>query len=328
MKIAIIGSTGNVGRKVVERIIQDKLLKPSQLDLFASSKSDGQIINIHGENFKILSAEKADFRNYKFCIFVSSSEVARNFVPLAKKAGCIIIDSSSEYRLEANTPLIVGPVNGHLIGQEKHQLYSVANCLTSPICVALHHLHLKYRIKRIVITTFQSVSGYGKAAMEELKKQISGEDLSINALPRQIAYNVIPQVDKILENGETYEEYKIINEVKKILGNSIEISATAVRVPVFVGHSISLNVEFLENISYGEILEILKSTPMVKISKDHYSTPIEAIETDDVYVGRIRIDNSQKNTINLWTCSDNLRRGASTDIIEVLNKLLDKSNFI
>lgn len=323
--IAIIGATGNVGRKVVELILQRNIAKPTQLRLMASEKSAGKILSIAGSDFCIEATHEDLFKESDICIFNTESEVSAQFIPKAVNSGAYVIDSSSHYRLQDNIPLIIPPVNRHLVSIH-HKLYAHANCLASPIAVALSPLHQLFGIKRINAVTYQSTSGAGKKSMDECwhetKSVIEQKPYHRTQFQRQIAFNVIPQVGAIQENGFTFEEYKIIHEVRKVLGTEILMTATAVRVPVMIGHSIALNLELQRDFELQQIIELLNAAPHIQMSNNHYSTPIEVAGSDDVFVGRLRRDSSIKNGLHLWLCSDNLRRGAATDAVEIVSELL------
>ena len=223
-------------------------------------------------------------------------------------------------------PLIVAPVNKHLVLTDNTRLYAIANCVSSPIATVVAPLHCQHKVKRIIASTYQSTSGAGKDAMDELEHEtmalLQGKRFNRTSFKRQIAFNIIPQVDRIMEDGFTYEEFKIMKEVQKIVGGKFSITATAVRVPVRIGHSISLSVEFDKEVSIKEVQALLANATGVKLSNDEYSTPVEVVGTDDVHVGRLRKDPSTEHGIQMWLCSDNLRRGAATDMVEVAEEII------
>lgn len=324
-KIAIIGSTGNVGRKIVELIINRKDLDPALLNLFASSRSAGKQLQFGPLSFTVQDTDQCRFEDHSIVLFATESDVSRKYVPQALKAQCRVVDSSSAYRLKPDVPLVVVPVNGHLISS-KTSLYAAPNCVASPIALVLKPLHEHWGVKRVVASTYQSTSGAGKDPMDELyrltQSHLNGEKVPSQYFPRPIAFNVIPQVDRFLEDGYSYEEYKIINEVQKIVSPEIKLTVTSVRVPVGIGHSISLSIELHKKADIEEITELLKSSPGIGLSSNHYMTPIEAEGTDLVHVGRLRKDPSVENGIALWAVSDNLRRGAALDAVEIAEKLL------
>lgn len=323
--IIVIGATGNVGRKVIEFILQRQLAKPDQLRLMASTQSVGKILSIAGFDFKIEATDEASFTQNDLCIFNTESEISAYYIPKAIAAGAYVIDSSSHYRLHPDVPLIIPPVNQALISADQ-RLYAHANCLASPIATALAPLHQVFNVIKANAVTYQSTSGAGKKSMDECwqetKSLIEQKTYARTCFQRQIAFNVIPQVGSLRDDGYTYEEYKIIHEVRKVLGNDIQITSTAVRVPVMIGHSIALTVELKKSFTLDEIKNTLQQAPFIQLSENHYTTPVEVVNSDDVFIGRIRRDNTCENGLHLWLCSDNLRRGAATDAVEIAEKLL------
>lgn len=326
-KILIIGATGNVGRRVIELILTRQLASPETLVLLASPHSAGKKLQILGQDFLVQSADDWVFSANDIAIFNTESDISARFVPLALDAGAYVIDSSSYFRLDPSVPLIVPPVNQDLICLDQ-KLYAHANCLASPISIVLAPLHRLLGIHSVNAVTYQSTSGAGKQAMdecvEETKALITSTPYQRKQFSRQIAFNVIPQVGEIREDGYTFEEYKIIHEIKKVIGQEIAITSTAVRVPVIIGHSIALTIRFSQAYTLAQIMSCLQQAPQIKISELDYATPTEIVGTDQVHVGRIRRDLSAENSLHLWLCSDNLRRGAATDAIEILSTLLDR----
>ncbi len=329
-KIAIIGATGNVGRKIVEIMLQRKRVNPTHLRLFASKRSAGQRLDIENYAYDIEDIADYDFQDCYLALFATDSDISKMYVPKALAAFAKVIDSSSAYRLDPQVPLIVPPVNADLITAQ-HNLFAAANCLACPISVVLKPLNDYATIQRVLVSTYQSTSGAGKAAMDELYQQTksiyTGEPYHNNIFARSIAFNVIPQVDQILENGFTYEEIKIIKEVQKIISPNLKIAATAVRVPVMIGHSISLAIEFSKQIDIDEIKVLLAKSPGVQLSLNDYTTPLEVAGKDDVFVGRIRRDPTVDHGLLLWLASDNLRRGAALDAVEMaetITRVMDK----
>lgn len=323
-KICIIGATGNVGRKVTAMLLERNLFNPEDIVLFASHRSHGTSLMVQKHEFIVQDIEYADFSQFKLCVFNTESDISERFIPKALQAQSYVIDSSSRYRLDPEVPLIIPPVNKNLINL-KNKLYAHANCLASPIATVLSPIHNYNKIKRINVVTYQATSGAGKVALDECFLEsssiINSTDYKRVHFERQIAFNVIPQVGEIREDGMTYEEYKIIHEIKKVVDNNIAISATAVRVPVMIGHSIALNIEFYDKYELEDIYHILKNAPCVTFENNRYKTPVEVVGTDDVHVGRIRRDNSLEFGLQLWLCSDNLRRGAATDSVEIVENL-------
>lgn len=323
--IAIIGATGNVGRLIVESLLKRGITKPENMTLYASSASAGKQISLGGALWEIKDTDKADFSQHQICLFATDSHISKVNIPKALAKGCMVVDSSSLHRLDPAVPLIVAPINRQLVS-DATKLYAMANCVSSPISMVIAPLHRAHAIKRVIASTYQSTSGAGKGPMDELlnetKAACIGETFTREHFARQIAFNIIPQIDKFMDDGFTYEEFKIIKEIQKIVSKDIAVTATSVRVPVMVGHSVSLAIEFHDDYSLESITAILASTPGVKISSDHYTTPVEARGSDDVFVGRIRRDPSTQHGLQLWICSDNLRRGASTDVVEVTEELI------
>jgi aspartate-semialdehyde dehydrogenase len=324
-RIAVIGATGNVGRSVVEMLLTRKLATPPQILLYASLRSSGQVLSCAGAEFSIEETTGSSFTNQDLCIFTTESPVSQAWIPFALKNGAYVVDSSSQYRLMPNVPLIVPPVNIQLVTQHQ-KLYAHANCLASPIATVSAPLHRKFGLVHIEAVTYQSTAGAGKAAMDECIKEtravLDQTPYTRSVFSRQIAFNVIPQVGDIRSDGLTFEEYKIIEEVKKVVDPHLSIMATAVRVPVLIGHSISLQVKFAQDVSVADVLETLRNAPAVQLSPDVYSTPTEVVGSDDVWVGRVRQDPSQPRSMYLWLCSDNLRRGAATDAVEIAEAIL------
>lgn len=324
-KIALFGATGNVGRSIALSLLNRGIVKPEELALYASPSSHGKTIEFGGHSFTIQSADSCQFEE-KLCLFATDSDISRTYVPQALKKGSYVIDSSSAFRMQPDVPLIVAPVNGSQIQPHTIKMYSCPNCIASPISIVLAPLQKVYGIQRIAATTYQSTSGAGKAPMEEL---IEETESTLNKTPftrrhfkRQIAFNVIPQIDAIQEDGYTKEEAKIIQEVKKILNEEIDVTATSVRVPVLIGHSVALSLQLKKEFRIEEIVQLLKKSPHIALSDQHFATPAEIEGSDLVHVGRIRRDPTLHNGLHLWLCSDNLRRGASTDSIEAAEVLL------
>lgn len=327
--IAVIGASGNVGRKILEIMLESESIHPSRLRLFASKRSAGKTLHMGTHDFVIEDIDNYNFNDCQVALFATDSDISKIYVPHALNAGAKVIDSSSAYRLDEQVPLIVPPVNASLIKPTK-MLYATANCLACPISIVLKPLHNYAQIKRVLASTYQSTSGAGKKAMDELYDQTKSTYENRLHPPthfnRPIAFNVIPQVDNFLEDGSTYEELKIINEIKKIISPAIKIAVTAVRVPVMIGHSISLAVEFANEVNIEKIKNILEFSPGVKLCKNDYCTPLEVAGKNEVYVGRLRQDISTPNGILLWLTSDNLRRGAALDAVEILQILTKNPN--
>lgn len=326
-KIALFGATGNVGRSIAQALLKNQIVRPEELTLYASSSSEGKTLLFEGHPFTIKSAEACLFEE-KLCLFATDSDVSRTFIPQALAKGSFVIDSSSAFRMQSDVPLIVVPVNGHQIEPKSKKLYSCPNCIASPISIVLAPLIKAYGIQRIAATTYQSTSGAGKASMEELlhetESALKKTPYTRQHFKRQIAFNVIPQIDSIQEDGYTKEEAKIIQEIKKILNEPIDVTATSVRVPVLIGHSVALSLQFKNPFKIDELINLLKKSPHIKISENQFATPAEIEGSDLVHVGRIRKDSTLPNGLHLWLCSDNLRRGAATDAVEAAEKLLSR----
>ena len=333
MNIAIVGATGNVGRKILE-VLNNKNFPIEELFLVASSKSIGKKIKFKNKEFIVEDLDNFDFSKVKIAFFAAGSSIAEKWAPIA--AGkTIVIDNSKFYRKDPDIPLVVPEVNSkELIHVRNKNIIANANCSVIPIVVALKPLHDLYNVKRIVASTYQSVSGAGKEAMDELLSQTKDyfEKKNINPknFTKQIAFNAIPHIDSFLENGTTKEEQKNHDEVKKILDKKINITSTCVRIPVLVSHSISINVEFNKKHNLDDIRSVLSSSPGCKVvdeKKDGgYITPVEAENKYETFISRIREDNSQPNTINMWIVSDNLLKGAALNAVEIAESLI-KENF-
>lgn len=324
-KIFLFGATGNVGRKTLSLLLDRVAITPDQISLFASPKSAGSFLEDKGDKFEVKNATDAVLDDSDICIFNTENEISEFFIPKALKAGSYVVDSSSAYRLKKDVDLIVPPVNLDQICLDK-KLYSHANCITSPIATVIYPLHLVNPIKRLNITTYQSVSGAGKRAYDECLNQtraiLLDQAYEGKVFKKQIGFNLIPQIGEFLEDGSTTEEYKIIHELQKVVASNIAISATSVRVPVLIGHSAALNIEFKNYVDLQEISNILAASRSVNLQVQDYPTPAQIEGKDDVFVGRIRQDYSKPNSIHLWICSDNLLRGAATDTVEIVQKLL------
>ena len=332
MNIAIVGATGNVGRKIIE-VLENKNFPISELFLIASSKSEGKKINFKGEELTVIDLEKFDFSKVKIAFFAAGSAIAEKWAyKVAEKT--IVIDNSKFFRKDPDIPLIVPEVNSkELIKVKNKNIIANANCSVIPLVVALKPLHDLYNIKRIIASTYQSVSGAGKAPMDELLSQtqdfFNNKKLESKYFTKQIAFNAIPHIDSFLENGYTKEEQKTSDEVKKILDKKIKITSTCVRIPVLVSHSISANVEFDKKCNLEEIKNVLSTSPGCKVvdeKKDGgYITPVEAENKYETFISRIRQDDSQPNSINLWIVSDNLLKGAALNAVEIAENLIEKN---
>ena len=332
MNIAIVGATGNVGRKIIE-VLENKNFPISELFLIASSKSAGKKINFKDKELTVIDLEKFDFSKVKIAFFAAGSAIAEKWAHIAAEK-TIVIDNSKFFRKDPDIPLIVPEVNSkELVHFKKKNIIANANCSVIPLVVALKPLHDLYNVKRVVVSTYQSVSGAGKAPMDELlsqtKEYFNNKNLESKFFTKQIAFNIIPHIDSFLENGYTKEEQKTTDEVKKILDKKIKISSTCVRIPVLVSHSISANVEFERQCNLEEIKSVLSSSPGCKVVDEQkdggYITPVEAENKYETFISRIRKDDSLQNTINLWIVSDNLLKGAALNAVEIAESLVEKN---
>ncbi len=333
MNIAIVGATGNVGRKLIE-VLEKKNFPISELFLVASSKSEGKKINYSGKEHTVIALEKFDFSKVKIAFFAAGSLIAEKWAHIAAEK-TIVIDNSKFFRKDPEIPLIVPEVNSkELVHVKNKNIIANANCSVIPLVVVLKPLHDLYNVKRIVVSTYQSVSGAGKDAMDELASQtqefFKNKELKSKYFTKQIAFNAIPHIDSFLEDGYTKEEQKTNDEVKKILDNKIKITSTCVRIPVMVSHSLSVNVEFNKKYNLNEIKNVLSTSPGCKLVDEHkdggYITPVDAENKFETFISRIREDKSQPNTINLWVVSDNLLKGAALNAVEIAESLL-KNDF-
>ena len=331
MKFAIIGATGNVGRKTIE-ILDKSNLKIDDLFLVASTKSAGKKFLFRKKEIKVISLDNYDFSKAKITFFAAGSKVSKEWVPKASKQ-TIVIDNSSFFRMKDDVPLVVPEVNPDALDNHKN-IISNPNCSTMQMVLALKPLHDEYKIKRVVVSTYQAVSGAGKASVDELLDQtkniINGKKISIKNFTKQIAFNLIPHIDEFDKDGYTKEELKMTNETKKILDREIDVSATCVRVPVKTGHAESINVEFDNLYDFENILKILKNAQGCKVIDDRkdggYITPLEAENDYTTFISRIRKDNSNITAINLWVVSDNLLKGAALNTVQIAQSLMKKMN--
>lgn len=327
--VAVVGATGAVGNEMIA-ILEERDFPVETLRLFASERSEGKRLNFKGQEIPVETLKEDSFNGIDIALFSAGAERSRIWAPVAVQSGCVVIDNSSQWRMDPEVPLVVPEVNAHDLKWHKG-IIANPNCSTIQMVVALKPIHDVAKIKRVVVTTFQSVSGTGKRAMDELLQQtvdlLNFRDIKIQVYPHQIAFNVLPHIDKFLENGYTKEEMKMVNETKKIMGDySIRVTATTVRVPVFRGHSESVNIETEKKITADEVREILKKAPGVVVidnpEKNEYPLPIYASGKDEVFVGRIREDESIENGINMWIVADNLRKGAALNAIQIAEYLI------
>ena len=332
MNIAIIGATGNVGRKTLE-VLEKKKLSIDNLYLVASSKSAGTKINFKGKDLEVFDLENFDFSKIKIAFFAAGGKISEKFAQKAAKH-CVVIDNSSFYRMDPDIPLIVPQVNSDDLKNIKKNIIANPNCSTAQLVIALKPLHDLFVIKRIVVSTYQSVSGGGKAPMDELIEQtklvLDSKEVKSKNFTKQIAFNAIPHIDVFSEDGYTKEELKMTNETKKILDNKIDLTATCVRLPISVSHSESVNLQFEKSFSLEKVREALNNFEGCKVLDKRvdggYSTPLEAEGKDETFISRIREDKTIKNGLNLWIVSDNLLRGAALNAVEIAETLI-KNNF-
>lgn len=321
--IAIVGATGIVGRKMLE-VMEERKLPVNKLYLFASKKSEGTLLYYNGKPIRVssLTEENIINKNIDIAIFSAGAEVSDKFAPIFAANGATVIDNSSRWRKDANVPLIVPEVNGQTI-ESQNKIIANPNCSVIQSAVCLAPLHKKFGIKRIVYSTYQAVSGAGNAGRTDLINGIKG--LAPQKFKKPIFSNVLPHIDEFLPNGYTKEEEKMIFETKKILNDdTIKITATTVRVPVFNCHSVCANVEFCKPITLAEIEKTLSAAKSVKYFGSDYPTPFDVNETDDVYIGRLRMDESIPYGINLWIVADNIRKGAATNAIQIAEILIKR----
>tara|TARA_Y100000590_G_scaffold330341_1_gene375230 strand:- start:511 stop:1521 length:1011 start_codon:yes stop_codon:yes gene_type:complete len=332
MNIAIVGATGNVGRKLLD-VLDKKNFQITKLFLVASPKSAGKKIKFRNEELIVEDLNNFDFSKVKLAFFAAGSAIAEKWAPIAAEK-TIVIDNSKFFRKDPQIPLVVPEVNSKELAHVKNKnIIANANCSVIPIVVALKPLHDLYSVKRIVASTYQSVSGAGKEAMDELisqtKDYLDNRKIISKYFTKQIAFNVIPHIDSFLENGSTKEEQKNHDEIKKILDKKINITSTCVRIPVLVSHSISINIEFNKKYNLDEIRNVLSSSPGCKVVDEKidggYITPVEAENKYETFISRIRQDSSQPNTINMWVVSDNLLKGAALNAVEIAENLVNKN---
>jgi aspartate-semialdehyde dehydrogenase len=332
MNIAIVGATGNVGRKIIE-VLEKKELSIDNLYLLASSKSAGSKIKFKGKQHEVFDLENFDFSKAKITFFAAGGKISEKFAVNAAK-NSLIIDNSSYFRMDPDVPLIVPQVNPEHLNDIKKNIIANPNCSTAQLVIALKPLHDLFKIKRVVVSTYQSVSGGGKAPMDELIEQtksvLDNKKVVSKNFTKQIAFNVIPQIDIFSDEGYTKEELKMTNETKKILDEKIDLTATCVRIPVLVSHSESVNIQFEKPFLLDEVKKALDNFEGCKViderSDGGYSSPVEAAGKDETFVSRIREDKTTKNGLNLWIVSDNLLRGAALNAVEIA-EILIKNNF-
>lgn len=331
IKVSILGATGNVGREFLS-IIEERKFPVEELFLLASHKSEGKKILFGKKEIKVLDLNKFDFKKCELVFSSAGSKVASEFGPKAANSGCFVIDNSSYFRMDPDVPLVVPEVNSQDLKIIKKKIIANPNCSTIQMVMVLKPLHDLFKIKRVVVSTYQSTSGAGRQQMDELFEQtkdiFANNQIKKKFFTKQIAFNVIPHIDNFLDDGQTKEEWKMQVETQKILDKKIQVSATCVRVPVFIGHGESVNIEFEKEISEDKLREVLKKSPGVSLidyrQDEGYVTPEECAGEDKVFVSRIRKDNTLKNAISLWIVADNLRKGAALNAIQIGEELIKK----
>ena len=331
MNLAIVGATGNVGRKTIE-ILEKSKMTISNLYLVASKKSAGKKIKFKDKELIVEDLENYNFSKAKITFFAAGSKIAADWAPRAAKQ-TIVIDNSKHFRMEKDIPLVVAEVNpDHLNNYKTKNIIANPNCSTMQLMVVLKPLHDKFKVKRVIASTYQAVSGAGKASMDELFSQtdavLKGKKVNSKNFTKQIAFNLIPHIDTFVDDGYTKEEWKMIHETKKILDPNIELTATCVRVPVKTSHSESVNIEFEKDCQVEEVVKILKIAPGCKVIDERkdggYITPLEAEGDYATFISRIRKDNTNKNSINMWIVSDNLLKGAALNTVQIAETLVKK----
>ena len=329
-RIVVVGATGNVGKEMLN-ILAEREFPVDEIAALASRKSMGTEVSFGDRTLKTKDLDQFDFTGWDIALFAIGSDATKIYAPKAAAAGCVVIDNSSLYRYDPDVPLVVPEVNADAVmGYKKKMIIANPNCSTAQMVVALKPLHDRARIKRVVVATYQSVSGTGKEAMDELWNQtkgmfVPGQEVAPNVYPKQIAFNVIPHIDVFLDSGDTKEEWKMVAETKKILDPKIKVTATCVRVPVFVGHSEAINIEFEDFLDWEEATDILREAPGVlvvdKREAGGYITPIDCVGEYATYISRIRQDSTIDNGLNIWVVSDNLRKGAALNAVQIAELL-------
>ncbi|HEY5816926.1 MAG TPA: aspartate-semialdehyde dehydrogenase [Mesorhizobium sp.] len=329
-KVAIVGATGNVGREMLN-ILEERGFPVGDVVALASRRSLGQEVSFGDRTLKVKVLDTYDFSDTDICIMSAGGNISKEWSPKIARQGCIVIDNSSAWRYDADVPLIVPEVNPDAIeGFRKRNIIANPNCSTAQMLVALKPLHDAATIKRIVVSTYQSVSGAGKEGMDELFTQTRAvfvaDTVDVKKFTKRIAFNVIPHIDVFMEDGYTKEEWKMVAETKKMLDPKIKVTATCVRVPVFIGHSEAINIEFEKPITAEEARDILRDAPGCLVIDKHenggYATPLDSAGEDATYISRIREDATVENGLNIWVVSDNLRKGAALNAVQIAELLV------
>jgi len=332
-KIAVVGATGNVGREILE-ILAERNFPASEVVALASRNSQGKQVSFGDDKvLEVQVLDDYDFSDTDIALFSPGSNVSKVHAPRAAEQGCVVIDNTSYFRMDPEIPLVVPEVNAEALRDYgRRNIIANPNCSTAQMVVALKPLHDAAKIKRVVVSTYQSVSGAGKEGMDELYDQTKSLYVNQHDEPskftKRIAFNLIPHIDVFMEDGSTKEEWKMVQETKKIMEADIAVTATCVRVPVFVGHSESVNIEFENPITVDEVYEILEEAEGIVVADRRenggYMTPAEAAGEDAVFISRVRLDTTVKNGINMWVVSDNLRKGAALNAVQIAEKLLEQ----
>ncbi|GJD65051.1 aspartate-semialdehyde dehydrogenase [Methylobacterium frigidaeris] len=331
-KVAVVGATGNVGREMLD-ILAERAFPADTVVALASRRSLGQEVSFGDKTLKVQALDQYDFSDTDICLMSAGGETSKEWSPRIGQQGCVVIDNSSAFRYDSDVPLIVPEVNADaVVGFTKKNIIANPNCSTAQLVVALKPLHEAATIKRVVVATYQSVSGAGKDAMDELFNQtravFTAGEVKVQKFTKRIAFNVIPHIDVFMEDGSTKEEWKMVAETKKMLDPKIKLTATCVRVPVFIGHSEAVNVEFERPLSAEEATQILRSAPGILVDDKRepggYITPHEAAGEDATYISRIREDITVENGLSFWCVSDNLRKGAALNTVQIAEVLVNR----
>ena len=331
-KIAVIGATGNVGREMLNVLVQ-RQFPISEVVALASTRSVGTEVSFGDGTLKVKALDYYDFKGTDIALMSAGGAIAKEWAPKIAAQGCMVIDNSSHWRMDRQVPLVVPEVNADALNEIPRGIIANPNCSTAQLVVALKPLHDQFIIKRVVVSTYQSVSGAGKEAMDELFRQTRAvfvaDPVEVNEFTKQIAFNVIPHIDVFLDSGVTKEEWKMVVETQKILDPDIQVTATCVRVPVFVGHSESVNIEFEKPVTAEKARAALRAAPGIlvvdKREDGGYVTPIECAGEDATFVSRIRKDPTVENGLNLWIVSDNLRKGAALNAVQIAESLINRN---
>jgi aspartate-semialdehyde dehydrogenase len=331
-KVAVVGATGNVGREMLE-ILAERGFPADEVVALASRRSQGTEVSFGDKTLKIVALDQYDFNGTDICLMSAGGDISKEWSPKIAAAGCVVIDNSSAYRYDPDVPLVVPEVNADAVeGFRKKNIIANPNCSTAQLVVALKPLHDAATIKRIVVSTYQSVSGAGKEGMDELFKQsravFVADEIERKKFTKRIAFNVIPHIDVFMEDGSTKEEWKVMAETKKMLDPKIKVTCTAVRVPVFIGHAEAVNIEFEKPITADEARDILREAPGCLVIDKHedggYITPYESAGEDATYISRIREDQTLDNGLNIWVVADNLRKGAALNTVQIAELLINR----